>query len=212
LNCKSAQEHQKITKCSCAKIKEIMKIILIGKPGCGKGTQGKLLAEKYNVEHLSVGDAVRDILNSETHPLKERLLSHVAQQKWSALPDELACEIVQATLSGKQSWILDGFPRNIHQAEMLGIIPDSVLYLDIPDNESFKRISFRKREDDSSEKVLERLRTEEGRLPLLLEHYQSKGLLKTIDGAHSINEIFGEIQRIVEPLNKEIHEQKISRR
>jgi adenylate kinase len=131
-----------------------MKIILIGKPGCGKGTQGKLLAEKYNIEHFSVGDTVRDILNSETHPLKVQLLNHVTQQTWTALPDELACEIVQAALSGKQSWILDGFPRNIHQAEMLGIIPDSVLYLDIPDNESLKRISLRKREDDSFERLI----------------------------------------------------------
>lgn len=190
-----------------------MKVILIGKPGCGKGTQGKLLAEKYGIEHISTGDMVRNILSSESHSLKEEVLNYVNQQVWAPLPDELASRIVESAISGKTSWVLDGFPRNIVQAEMFDTHPESVIHLDIPDDECVKRISLRQRQDDSFEKAHIRLQTEADRLPQLLEYYRSKGLLKTIDGIQPIQEIFGEIQRIVEPLNKEIkNEQKIPRR
>ena len=167
----------------------IRKIIFLGKPASGKGTQAKLLSEALDIEHISVGDLVRTVLQSASHPLKQKILEYKRVKKWEPLPDEIACELVLPILENRESWILDGFPRNVEQANMLNFHPDFVFLLQISDEESRSRVVLRKREDDSLENSNERLRIEQSRLPQMIEYYRSQVNLVELDGTKTIESI-----------------------
>ena len=129
----------------------IMNIILLGKPGSGKGTQGKPLAEHYHIPVISTGDILRAAVRDKT-PLGVKAREYM--DKGQLVPDALVVEMVVERLNGtdcRNGFILDGFPRNLEQAEALegtldnlGKKIDRVLNFVVEDKEILKRLSGRR--------------------------------------------------------------------
>ena len=128
-----------------------MKLIIIGAPGAGKGTQAEKLSEKLNIPHISTGDIFRSNMSNNTQ-LGKQVRAYI--DKGNLVPDELTIEIVKRRLQEKDcanGFILDGFPRTIPQAEYLdnaaaelNISIDAVLDIVVSDKEVIKRISGRR--------------------------------------------------------------------
>jgi adenylate kinase len=128
-----------------------MDIILLGPPGSGKGTQAKMIAEKYKVKHVSTGDILRENVRNGT-PLGVEAKKFMDSGK--LVPDSLLIDIIKDRLAKpdvKAGWMLDGYPRTIPQAEALDkILPalgqkiDVVLNVDVPDAELIKRVTGRR--------------------------------------------------------------------
>ena len=108
-----------------------MRISLLGAPGCGKGTQAKLMCEKYNIPHISTGDLFREAIANDT-PLGKEIKKYMSK----LVPDEIVIGLVKERISQEDcvnGFILDGFPRTINQAEIFDkeVGLDAVLYFDI---------------------------------------------------------------------------------
>ena len=124
-----------------------MKIILLGAPGAGKGTQAEVISEKYNIPAVSTGNMIREALKNGTEMgLKAKSFIDAGE----LVPDEVVIGIVKERLTGedcKNGFILDGFPRTIPQAEALdnmGIGIDAALSIEVADEEIVKRMSGRR--------------------------------------------------------------------
>lgn len=128
-----------------------MKIILLGPPGAGKGTQAKLICEKYKLPHISTGDIFRKHILEET---KLGILTKEFIRKGELVPDELTLSLVENRLREddcKQGFLLDGFPRTINQAELIydyllsiDTYIHRVILLDVPSEVVFKRNTGRR--------------------------------------------------------------------
>ncbi len=128
-----------------------MKIIMLGAPGAGKGTQAKMLADKYGIPHISTGDIFRANLKAGTELGKK---AKVYMEQGLLVPDELTCDLVVDRISEKDcenGFILDGFPRTIPQAECLtdalkelGESMDFAVDVDVPDENIITRMSGRR--------------------------------------------------------------------
>lgn len=159
----------------------MQKLILLGLPSAGKGTQGKYLASEFSLPHISIGDVVREHVNRGTELGKE--IATRWRGEWKPLPDDIATEITKRTLSGLSGWILDGFPRNVSQAEMtdfLGHI-DCVIHLAVSKRESHERIIGRARSTDAETAWQRRMAVEHERLPHLVEYMSSRFRLVEVD-------------------------------
>jgi len=128
-----------------------MNIVLFGPPGSGKGTQAKMLAEKYGVPHISTGDILRENLNNET---KLGLEAKTYMNKGELVPDDLLIGLIKDRLSEPDcasGFLLDGYPRTLPQAEALSKILSElgknlevVLNIDVPDEKLLKRLAGRR--------------------------------------------------------------------
>ncbi|KAJ52245.1 adenylate kinase [Clostridium tetanomorphum] len=128
-----------------------MKIILLGPPGAGKGTQAKLISEKYSIPHISTGDIFRKNISEKT-PLGIKAKSYM--DKGQLVPDELTIEIVNDRLKNddcKKGFLLDGFPRTVKQAEALdkflnneGTKIDNALLIEVPQDFILERMTGRR--------------------------------------------------------------------
>lgn len=124
-----------------------MKIIFLGAPGAGKGTQASILSKKMNIPHISTGDIIRNTLKEETEVGKQ---AKDYIEKGLLVPDDVVIKIIADRLSKedcKKGFILDGFPRTVSQAQALeemGINIDHVIAIDIPDETIVERLSGRR--------------------------------------------------------------------
>lgn len=128
-----------------------MKIIMLGAPGAGKGTQAKKIAEKYSIPHISTGDIFRANIKEGTELGKK---AKEYMDKGALVPDELVCDLVVDRISqedAKNGYVLDGFPRTIPQAEALdaaltkiGEKVDYAIDVDVPDDNIINRMSGRR--------------------------------------------------------------------
>ncbi|MCK9223740.1 MAG: adenylate kinase [Candidatus Muirbacterium halophilum] len=125
-----------------------MIILLIGSPGAGKGTQAKLLEERFNLEHLAPGDILRDEIQKNT-PLG--IKAKVSMDKGHLVPDNMIVDIMLNYIKNKTNVILDGFPRNICQAKSLdeflakqGRSLDHVFRITVSEDETIRRLSGRR--------------------------------------------------------------------
>lgn len=123
-----------------------MKIVLLGAPGCGKGTQAVKIAEKYNIPHISTGDIFRENIKNQT-PLGIKV--RAIMDSGNLCPDDVTCEIVKDRLSKddcKNGYLLDGFPRNLFQASELEKFakPDVVIDINVDFDKIEKRITGRR--------------------------------------------------------------------
>jgi adenylate kinase len=128
-----------------------MQIVLLGPPGAGKGTQAKLLSEHFNLPHISTGDLLREAIREKTE-LGEKVKQFM--EKGDLVPDDLVVELVKQRMlkpDTDRGFILDGFPRNVKQAEILDKILrdknkvlDKVIYLEANDKVIIQRLSGRR--------------------------------------------------------------------
>lgn len=141
------------------------RLIFLGPPGAGKGTQAERLAQDLKIPHISTGEILRQAIAAQT-PLGQKAKRYV--DGGELVPDDLILDLIQERLSQadakRDGWILDGFPRNVEQAEFLEQLldrlqqaSDSVLSLEVPDDVLIARLLARGRKDDSEETIRRRL-------------------------------------------------------
>ena len=124
-----------------------MRIILLGAPGAGKGTQAQILKDKFNIPQISTGDMLRAAIKANT---KLGLEAKQFMDSGALVPDQLIIELVKERIQDsdcKQGFLLDGFPRTIPQAEAMkeaAITIDLVIEIDVPDNVILDRLSGRR--------------------------------------------------------------------
>lgn len=179
-----------------------MRLILLGPPGAGKGTQADFLIQDFKLAHLSTGDMLRAAIKAET-PLG--LAAKEVMDRGELVSDEIVCGIVSERLDAPDAangFVLDGFPRTIPQAETLdGMLAEKDMKLDavveiradadILVDRIIKRAqeSGGARSDDNEEVLRKRLDVYEESTAPLVAYYRGKGLLKTVDGMQSIDEV-----------------------
>jgi adenylate kinase len=182
-----------------------MRIVFMGPPGAGKGTQSLRLAEQLQIPKLSTGDMLRAVVAQKT---EVGLRADEYMVQGHLVPDELVERIVFERLSEpdcENGSIIDGFPRTVPQAvaldewlgehqEPLGV----VIQIFVPLDELLRRLAGRGREDDHRAIVAERLKQFDELTRPLLEYYRDRGILHKIDGVGKTDEVFDRIMAAVE--------------
>ena len=186
-----------------------MRIVLLGPPGSGKGTQAALLIEQLGIPQISTGALLRNAAERGTAlGLQAKALS----DKGELVPDSVISGMLEERLNRDDvanGFILDGYPRNLTQAKSLDILlerlrqpVEEAILIDIEPEQIIKRIAKRAREegraDDTEETVRHRLRVYEEQTAPVADYYAERGLLTRVLGDGSVEEIF---QRILSVLN-----------
>ena len=168
-----------------------MRLLLIGAPGAGKGTQAELLAERLGITHISSGDLLRQHVRDST-TLGETIRSYV--DHGDLVPDGVVMDMLRKPVvaaSETGGYVLDGFPRTVDQAKAafavaqpLGAEVQAAVHLDVPTAELVRRLLSRGRGSDDTEAVIEhRLQVYEENTVPLLEYYAGREWMFTVDGA-----------------------------
>ncbi len=175
-----------------------MRVVLLGPPGSGKGTQGRPLASHLGVPYLSTGEVLR--AEVEAGSALGRRVAGVLESG-GLVPDDLMLEVVAAALDrAADGYVLDGFPRTVTQAEVLErpgapvAPPDVVVHLDIPVEVVHERLARRAAEDERADDhdpavAARRVRVYEEETVPLVDHYRDQGRLVTVDADRSIDEV-----------------------
>ena len=169
-----------------------MRLILLGAPGAGKGTQAATLAEHFGVPHISSGELLRRHVADGTK--LGRKVAHYLE-RGELVPDDLVMAVVDEALArAGTGYILEGFPRTMSQARAAeerhgGGLADAVVFLDLPDDVARQRIAQRMaagRSDDRDREVVERrLRTFHAETRPVVDYYRDRGLLVTVDATQA---------------------------
>ena len=188
-----------------------MRIVLIGPPGAGKGTQSALLAEKFQIPHLSTGEILR-AATAQRAPVGIEAAKYM--ERGDLVPDDMIQEMVFEELSKPacdNGYILDGFPRTLPQAEEFdrwlagrGVALTLVLKFSVSEEVLLARLAGRGREDDDREIVKTRMEKYLALTKPLVDYYQHCGVLRRIQGGvGSAEEVFDEILKIIGSLPKQ---------
>ena len=188
-----------------------MRVLLVAPPGAGKGTQADRISKRYGIPHISSGEVLRKHIERGT------AIGHEVQRfvaNGDLVPDEivistLAEPVLEAAESG--GYVLDGFPRNAHQARMaydlaepLGINVQHVVALDVPRDELLRRLRHRSgiesRADDTAEVIQHRLEVDEASSADLLGYYDERGILSRVDGMGTPDEVSERLWAVLDPL------------
>jgi adenylate kinase len=187
-----------------------MRIVFLGPPGSGKGTQAKLLAERLKVPAISTGDMLRAAVREGT-PLG--LQAKAVMEAGELVSDDLMIGLIRERISqpdARPGFLLDGFPRTVEQAVALDSLLkgnekrlSTVVNLSVPEAVLIDRLAGRSgqenRSDDRRETVLERLRVYRQKTEPLIEFYRRRGLLTEVDGVGKVSEIADRISGAVSP-------------
>jgi adenylate kinase len=189
----------------------MVRLVILGGPGAGKGTQAQLLCQKRNISLVSTGDMLRQAIASQTELGRK---AQVYVEKGDLVPDPILISfmrerLVQPEIAG--CWLLEGYPRTAFQAEELDFLLDELeqqlhwaIYLQVPETVMLNRSLGRSRNsqgittegwrpDDQPEIIERRIKLFKERLPLLLEYYSYHQRLLTIDGSESPEKVHQEI-------------------
>jgi adenylate kinase len=172
------------------------RVVLLGPPGAGKGTQAQLLAGRLGVPAISTGDMLRAAVAAGSE-LGRRVESVMASG--ALVDDALMAEVVRERVAQPDTangYLLDGYPRTLPQAETLaGILQeagqtlDAVVLVDVPEDELVRRALLRGRGDDKEDVIRERLRVYREKTEPLIGYYRERGLLREIDGNRPVEEV-----------------------
>jgi adenylate kinase len=201
----------------------LLRLVLLGPPGAGKGTQAEPLCETFDLAYVATGELLRDQRRSDTE-LGREVAGYMDQGH--LVPDELVTAMVRERLQGEQrGFLLDGFPRTLAQAEALDQATEisAALLIDVPDETLVERIGGRRqcprghvyhvvfnppaqdgicdvdgeplsrRDDDDPETVRERLRVYHGDTAPVVDHYERRGVLVRADGKRSPDDVQREL-------------------
>lgn len=191
-----------------------MRLILLGPPGAGKGTQAQRLVERHGITQLSTGDMLRAAVRDQT---EVGLRAKAIMDSGELVSDEIVNQIVSERLDepdARKGFILDGFPRTVAQAETLssmlaekGLDLDAVIELKVNEAELVKRMENRVaqtraaggtvRADDNAEAFRKRLEEYRQKTAPLSKHYAATGELKTVDGMADMDTVTAEIEDIL---------------
>lgn len=182
-----------------------MNLLVLGPQGAGKGTQSKRIAEAYEIPHVSTGDMFRAAIAAGTE-LGQEVQGILA--RGDLVPDGITVAMIRERLSSddaREGFVLDGFPRNLAQAEALdemltaiGRTLDAILFFNLPDAVAIERLLNRAQEenrpDDTPEVIARRLELYHLETEPIVEHYRATGQLIPLHAERSIEEVWDEIE------------------
>jgi adenylate kinase len=184
-------------------------LVILGPPGAGKGTQGKLVASEIGIPHVNTGDMFRAEIAAGSE-LGLRVQAKL--DDGDLVPDETTIEVVRARLGRDDTadgFVLDGFPRTLAQAEALDRVLAEidrgeltvVLDFEVGDDVALQRLLGRAgiegRSDDTPDKIKHRLDVYHEQTEPLIEYYRTRGLLVPIDAEQSVDYVFAEVQQVL---------------
>jgi adenylate kinase len=178
-----------------------MRLLLIGAPGAGKGTQAVKLAEHFGVTHISSGDLLRQHVTDHTS-FGAKVKEYVSAG--DLVPDQLVLDMLRKPIveaSAEGGYVLDGFPRTVDQAEIayetareLGVAVQVAAYLEVPREELVRRLLARGRGADDTQAVIEhRLEVYDAKTQPMIEYYAEREILVTVDGAQPPDDVTAEL-------------------
>ena len=181
-----------------------MNLLLLGPQGSGKGTQGKRIAADWEIPHVATGDMFRAL--DDSTELGREVKEIMA--RGDLVPDEITIRMIEERLSQEDAaggFILDGFPRNLAQAQALDTMLraigrglDAILFFDLPDDVALERMRGRAvdegRADDTPEAMRKRLAIYHEQTEPVVEHYRATGKLVPLHAGRSVEEVFAEIE------------------
>ncbi len=178
------------------------RLLFLGPPGAGKGTQAQLLCKKYDLMHLSTGDMLRSEVSAGS-PLG--IEAAELMNKGELVSDSLVLSIVENRLNeASQGWLLDGFPRTVDQAEALSVLLgkiqqpiQAVVVITLDAEFLIKRLLGRGRTDDNETVIRHRLEVYKEKTAPLIAHYTKEGLVKTVKGDGDVLEIASRIEAVL---------------
>ncbi len=194
------------------KLIKMKNIVIFGAPGSGKGTQSELMIKHFGLGHISTGDVLRGEIKKGSE-LGKLAASYI--DGGNLIPDELMISILANVYDGygkgHKGVIFDGFPRTIPQAEALKKMLDergdrvaAMIELDVPEDELTERLIKRGKEsgraDDNEETIKKRLAVYHSQTQPLIEWYKKEGLHHHVNGHGTLEEIFGNIKRVIDSL------------
>jgi adenylate kinase len=185
-----------------------MRLLLIGAPGAGKGTQAERLAARFGIAHISSGDLLRQHVREQTS-LGRIVKSYL--DRGDLVPDGLVMDMLRKpVLAAASGYVLDGFPRTVEQAKAsyavvrtLGAEVQAAIHLDVPQDELMRRLLARGRGSEDAKSVVEhRLQVYQAQTVPLLDYYAGREWLFTVDGARPPDavhaDIAGRIQKLAD--------------
>jgi adenylate kinase len=182
----------------------VTRLIFLGPPGAGKGTQAQVLAEHLHIPHISTGEILRQAMKEQT-PLGIKAQGYV--DSGELVPDQLVQDLVEERLSqsdAESGWILDGFPRKVTQAAFLEELltktaqgGERVVNLDAPDDVVISRLLARGRKDDTEEVIRRRLEVYRDETAPLIDYYSKRERLLTVNGNQSQEEVTTQLKQIL---------------
>jgi adenylate kinase len=178
-------------------------LLVLGPQGAGKGTQAKRISAEHGIPHVSTGDMFRELDTSTELGRKVKAIMDSGE----LVPDEVTVAMIAERLAqpdAEKGFVLDGFPRNLAQADaldaMLGGIGrglDAILFLDVPDEvgmeRALKRAELEGRSDDTPEAIAKRLAVYHEQTEPIVEHYRATGKLVPLHGDRTVEDVWAEI-------------------
>lgn len=181
------------------------RLIFLGPPGAGKGTQAQELAKTRAIPHISTGDILRVAVSQRTDL---GLKASAYMDAGDLVPDSLIMEMVRdrlLQLDTASGWLLDGFPRTVAQGTFLDQLLqeikqscDLVINFDVPDEMLVERLLGRGRKDDNEEVIRNRLAVYREQTAPLIDFYQAQNLLVTVDGSLSVEGVAAELASAIQ--------------
>ncbi len=183
-----------------------MRLLLIGAPGAGKGTQAERLAARFGIAHISSGDLLRQHVRDQTS-LGRTVKSYL--DRGDLVPDRLVMTMLRKpVLAATRGYVLDGFPRTVEQAQAsyavvrtLGAEVQAAIHLEVPREELMRRLKARGRGAEDAAAVIEhRLEVYQARTVPLLHYYAGREWMFTVDGARPPDVVHEDIARRIQKL------------